>query len=176
MRKSVIPEDSLLFDSKFDYSDAFSSALPANKKDINALKLVKAMFSSSPKWVVQMLKLRNRIVSVFGLKTPNGTQNPEQLLEEFSGNIGERIGLFEVFQSTASEMVLGENDKHLDFRLSIHLNDPIDNDLQIVTLSTIVVYHNFFGKMYFFIVKPFHVLVVPSMLRKMIKKISEGDE
>ncbi len=45
------------------------------------------------------------------------------------------------------------------------------NNLKKLTISTTAKFNNWFGKLYLLPVKPFHKLIVPIMLRRMIKKI-----
>ena len=42
-----------------------------------------------------------------------------------------------------------------------------------LTISTTVEYNNWFGKLYFFPVRPFHKLIVPAMLKGIIKKLEK---
>ncbi|MOA34437.1 hypothetical protein D3C78_1558100 [compost metagenome] len=60
---------------------------------------------------------------------------------------------------------MGENDRHLDFKVSL-LAQQTGNTNSSITISTVVNYHNWFGKFYFFFVKPFHKRIVPVMLKK----------
>jgi hypothetical protein len=43
--------------------------------------------------------------------------------EVFQCEVGERAGLFKVFDKTSNEIVLGENDKHLSFRVSFLIDN-----------------------------------------------------
>jgi hypothetical protein len=84
--------------------------------------------------------------------------------------------LFKVLEKTDREAVVGEDDKHLDFRVSVHL-DPLPGSAPYayaLTLSTIVLFHNRIGKLYFAVVKPFHQLIVPAMLRGIAKRLRVG--
>ena len=57
--------------------------------------------------------------------------------------------------------MLGEDDKHLDFRVCLR----VLGDGQ-ATLATLVRFHNVWGRAYFACVRPFHGLVVKGMLRR----------
>lgn len=108
---------------------------------------------------------RNSIVSVFGLKT--------SILEQ-SGNrweIGSQAGMFKVFGKTTHEIILGDDDKHLDFRVSLLL-EP-DKQYKRVAVTTTVKYHNWLGRCYFFFVKPIHRLIVPLTLKPKFKRLAE---
>jgi hypothetical protein len=62
----------------------------------------------------------------------------------------------------------------LDFRISLFL-EPIEGDVfkKIITISTTVIFHNKFGKIYFLPVKPFHKRIVPVMLKGIIKHLEQ---
>ena len=84
----------------------------------------------------------------------------------------EKLGLFRVFHRTDNEVILGEDDKHLNFRISLYKEDTPDSEgSKHLTLSTTVVFNNWFGKLYFLPVKPFHKLIVPKMLKGIIRQI-----
>ncbi len=73
---------------------------------------------------------------------------------------------------TNSEVILGENDKHLNFRVSL-LQEQIQNrsDTKLLTISTTVEFNNWFGRLYFLPVRPFHKLIVPTIMKEMIKNL-----
>lgn len=110
-----------------------------------------------PKWVAALMRCRNAVVRRLGLKT--------EMTKGFTPKyeVGETIGFFKIFSVTADEIVLGADDKHLDFRVSVfNSKAPIYN----IKLTTLVQYNNSFGKLYMTIVKPFHVLVVKHMVKQ----------
>ncbi|HYF03821.1 MAG TPA: DUF2867 domain-containing protein, partial [Patescibacteria group bacterium] len=67
---------------------------------------------------------------------------------------------------------LGEDDKHLNFRISFLLKENQAKHYQFI-LSTVVVINNFTGTVYFLPVKPFHSLIVPDMMRSIVKYLQE---
>ena len=100
-------------------------------------------------------------------------QNKEALLRNFKGNEGERLGLFKVFSRSENELILGEDDKHLDFRVSL-LQVPLSSSKAELTISTTVKFHNAFGRSYFFLVKPFHKLIVQTMLKGIVHQLGKN--
>jgi hypothetical protein len=68
--------------------------------------------------------------------------------------IGDRIGVWPVFSPSENEVVAGCKNKHMDFRLSVL--KLTDGDRASVVVSTICTVHNLFGKLYLFLVVPFH--------------------
>ncbi|MEL7062635.1 MAG: DUF2867 domain-containing protein [Bacteroidota bacterium] len=173
--KSTLPQHSLLTGTNYAYVDSFQGTYLDVANDISAQDIGKAFFYSAPKWTAQLFELRNRLVSVFGLKTPDKTQDRQALLDNFTCEAGERLGLFKVFDRTEDEVILGEDDRHLDFRISLYKESTNAHDgTKNLTLSTTVTFHNRFGKLYFLPVKPFHRLIVPIMLNGIIHQIENN--
>ena len=117
--KTNLPDNSILNNNnkKYDYVDSFQGTLIDSENKFKPIDIGKAFFSSGPKWVGILFTLRNRIVSVFGLKTSGKDGDIKQQLENFKCEPGEQLGLFKVFDKTDNEVVLGEDDKHLNFRI-----------------------------------------------------------
>jgi len=59
-----------------------------------------------------LFALRNRIVSVFGFKTP-AARGKNAAGHGGEWESGERVGIFEVLARSTDEIVLGDNDRHL---------------------------------------------------------------
>ena len=173
---TTLPDNSLLNNNpqKYDYIDSFQSEINDPNNKIVSSDVGKAFFSSAPKWVEALMTLRNKIVSVFGLKISNKISNRQQQLDDFKCEKGEQLGLFKVFEKNNNEVILGENDKHLDFRVSLFIeNIGTHQEKKMITISTTVMFHNWFGKAYFQLIRPFHRLIVPKMLKGILEKIAE---
>ena len=62
--------------------------------------------------------------------------------------------------------MLGEDDRHLDFRASLLLR-PCEAESGTELVATTVVHcHNVLGRAYLMVIRPFHHLVVRSNLRR----------
>lgn len=175
--KTTLPKDSLLYAThkEYDYVDSYRRGGIENK--CTSVDLGKAFFSCSPKWVEKVFYLRNKIVSLFGLKTSGNHVDRAKQLENFKCEPGEQMGLFKVFETTKNEVIFGEDDKHLNFRVSLFVQPEVEVSAaknKEVTISTIVEFNNWFGKLYFLPVRPFHKLIVPSMLKGMIKELEKN--
>ena len=72
--------------------------------------------------------------------------------------VGDRAGLFHVVARAADEILLGEDDAHLDFRVSLMVRDGA------ATVSAVVRFHGALGRVYFFFVKPMHGHIVRGRL------------
>ena len=164
---SVLLNTSILNQQQFDYVDTYSRILPGGKTPTST-QIGKAFFTSAPPWVSGLFQLRNKIVKVFGLKTTGEANDRDAKLRAFKCEPGERLGLFKVFEKTENEVILGENDKHLNFRISLRIESK---KTAVIHMTTAIQFHNRFGKVYFFFVKPFHKIIAPIMLKNIIKKL-----
>ncbi len=145
------------FITSLDFFDAFKVKLINPNQDVDAIYI--AIFNHAPKWVAFLMGLRNKIVGLFGLDTGNGSKQTKIT----TLSVGDKHGVFKIFDIQPNEIIAGEDDSHLNFRVSV-LNE--DGNL---ILSTLVHYNSNFGKFYFFIVKPFHKLVVKGMMKNAVK-------
>lgn len=176
--KTTLPKNSLLhLDYKtYDFVDSYQSKLNDAGNAITTVDIGRAFFSGGPEWIGKLFALRNKIVGLFGLKTPGETENRDEQLANFKCEKGERLGLFQVFDRTENEVILGEDDKHLNFRISLYLSEIRDGDsTRNLTISTTVVFHNWWGRLYFMPVRPFHKLIVPSMLKQSIRALEQHE-
>ena len=165
---SVLRRDNV----KYDYIDSFQGSFIDESNSITSQQIGKAFFRSAPGWVEKLFIVRNKIVAVFGLKTSRTATNRQQLLNNFKCEPNEQLGLFKVFDRTDNEVILGEDDKHLNFRVSLFKIDSAENQKsKNLIISTTIEFKNWFGKLYFVPVRPFHKLIVPAMLKGIIKEI-----
>jgi hypothetical protein len=74
------------------------------------------------------------------------------------------VGFFPVHWEGKDEIVLGANDRHLDFRLSLLRRHSPTGTLLIAT--TVVHTHNALGLTYLNAIRPFHHLVVRANLAR----------
>lgn len=175
IKKTEFPEKSILSPGKkdFDYMDSFQGELTDSDGNIDISEIGKTFFTSGPKWGKKMFAFRNRVMGLIGLKTGyEGEKQPTE--KDFQCEVGERAGLFKIFDKTSSEIVLGEDDKHLDFRVSLLIDKTSkDANQNSLTISTTVKFHNWWGVLYFLPVRPFHKLIVPAMLKNMIGQLEK---
>ncbi|SDT31559.1 DUF2867 domain-containing protein [Bradyrhizobium canariense] len=134
------------------FADAFR--LEIESKTLDARHAAQRMMGRSPRWIETLLSLRNLLVAPFGLKTSGASEKPPR----------EMIGIFPILRETPERLVAGFNDKHLDFRVVIDV--ATSGSSQQVTATTLVLTHNWFGRIYLAIIRPFHRVIVPAMLRQ----------
>jgi hypothetical protein len=120
--------------------------------NLSAREACVRMVLHGPRWVDALTRLRNILVTPFGLKT-SGEGAPAP---------GGLIGLFPVVSETPERLVAGFNDYHLDFRIVIDVAGAA-TDRQ-VTATTLVRTHNWLGRTYLALITPFHKLVARGMM------------
>ncbi|WP_022976052.1 DUF2867 domain-containing protein [Nevskia ramosa] len=140
-------------------ADAYSIELPS-RASTNPELLARFIFSHRAPWIRNLIAVRDAIVGRLGLKTA------KQLTSLGEESEAGRIGAFKIYDISLTEIVLGGDDKHLDFRLSVYCsNQPSSGSKRQLTFSTVVHCHNRLGRLYIFVIAPFHRLVVQSSLR-----------
>lgn len=142
-----------------DLADAFAIQLPADAcQDPDVL--ARFIFSQQPAWIGVLTRVRDLLVAGFGLKTT-------RQLAALGGEGGAaRVGPFKVYSTNATEIVVGEDDRHLDFRLSVLRSPGAPGGCARLTLSTVVHCHTLPGRSYLFMIAPFHRMVVRASLRR----------
>lgn len=95
---------------------------------------------SMPRWANALLALRNKIVAPLGLKT--------EVSDTGSGAI------FPITYQDETEVILGTDDRHLNFRICIRQQEGR------IHMATWVHRNNLLGWLYLAVVMPFHILIV----------------
>lgn len=138
------------------FTDAYR--LEVDGQNLDAREAAMRMMARAPRWVDALLVLRNVIVAPFGLKTSGAAKRMPRDI----------IGIFPVVSETPERLVVGFNDKHLDFR--VVLDVATLGQRQSVTATTLVLTHNWLGRTYLRIIMPFHRRVVRAMLRQVAQR------
>ena len=139
-------------------ADAYAVGLSsAGVRQMDMQALARVVLCSQPRWAQWLLAVRDIIVTPFGIKTA------KQLGAKPDG----RIGIFRIYAVSDDEIIVGEDDSHLDFRLSVLRNR--DAGLHgSITFSTVVHCHNWIGRSYILLIRPFHKLVVRRTLARAV--------
>ena len=131
-----------------DYSDSLSKRInPVNPLTPDCI--FEEMFCNFPKPVDLLMKMRNVLVKPLGLQGGGGFRN---LISERNDE----------------EIIICKNDKHLCFWVGIYCSRP-EEGWQEASVTTVVKFNNFLGKIYFIGIWVFHKLLVKSLFRKAIK-------
>lgn len=145
------------------YWDCFETSL--GRPDLSAQEIYLEIFSHFPQWAKSLLLLRNKIVSTFGIRGPTSAEL-DGLKVKQSYVAGDKIALFTLFSQSVDELVAGGDDKHLAFKVSVlKVAEP---EATKVVLTTIVSPHNLFGRVYLFLILPFHKFGVKTLMRNAV--------
>lgn len=142
IKLAAIPHNSAVLDG-FDevhFHDAYQIFAKTDK----GIAEISNEIMMLPYWAVALFKLRNAIVGVFGLKA------------------GKAEAAFPIISQTENEIVKGMPDRHLNFRVAF-IKDP---DAGTISITTAVHFNNMWGRVYFFPVKPFHKIIMRTLLKR----------
>lgn len=129
------------------FADCTGVVLPAS---LSAPELVDALFARPPAWFRPLMRLRDRLTGLFGLKP--------------AGN-----GPFPVVSRDDRVVVLGFDDRHLDFRLVAHAV-PAEGGGTAFSMATLVRPHNLLGRAYLVAVLPFHRVIARTMMAGLARR------
>lgn len=136
--------------------DAYAMRLPDGATH-DPETLARFIFANQPDWVWRLMRLRDRIVGPAGLKT----------VERLHASGVGRVGIFRIYETHPGEIILGEDDRHLDFRLSVLCRpEPHAGSAHSIVVSTVVHCHNRLGRSYLFVIAPFHRRIIQAGLRR----------
>lgn len=141
-----------------DLADAFAAELsPASEsKGIDAI--ARSVFGHPSPWFRMLLSIRDAAVRPWGVKSS------KQLRRQAIADETDHIDFFQVMARSETEIVLGENDRHLDFRASLLLRPKPDGVRAELVVTTVVRCHNAIGRIYLAAIAPFHRHVIRSKL------------
>lgn len=137
-----------------DFADAFSVVVPG--AGLDARPVAARAFDDPPPWAAALMTARNAVMGRLGYKAPDTR----------------RTG-FPILRSSPEEVVMGLDDRHLDFRALVRVSAVTASSSRI-TLATAVATHNWRGRLYLAAIMPFHRLIVRDMLRRMAVRITQG--
>ncbi len=144
------------------YCDTYTAPLDVPIGMDEALERIFAF----PAWVSLLVKVRNAVVRLFGLKTGDRVEDGTAA----SRRNGSRASYPPVIARNDNEVVMGFDDKHLNFRLSVMLSKA--EAQAVASLVTVVHFNNVWGRLYFVPVRPFHCLIVRSLMKRLMKSQS----
>lgn len=141
-----------------DFADAYALPVPPG---LPARAVAAAVFSSSPGWGAALMGLRNVLVAPLGLVA---TRRQLVRAAEAVNGTGATVGFFPLLAETPDEVVMGLDDRHLDFRVSVRVEG--DAGARRAVVVTRVRFHGALGRAYFLPVRPVHRVLVPAMMRR----------
>lgn len=153
---------------RIDHGDAYRVLLPEGCAP-SAREAAEAMFGAPPTWLRSLLGLRDRLVRPFGLRPARGGENDGRWSDAGGW------GVMHLQAETPNEMLLGDDDRHLDFRVSLFVERGA-NARHSLVVATVVRFHNPLGRLYFLPVLPFHRRIVPAMMRTAVARLCRAQK
>lgn len=128
-----------------DYVDSFSRIVQS-RRTVAPEDFAGMAFDRPPAWIGRLMKLRNRLVGPLGLKT--------------GGRFTDRV-----CGRSPDEIVFGMPDKHLTFHVSLRCGEKGPAG-QRLSMTTVVRFNNRLGRLYFFLIRPFHKIIVYATMKR----------
>ena len=143
---------------ELDYHDSRSVLLPVQ---ITALQAWNLMTAEQGPLMRLAFRTRDAISALFGVKRIGGFSGTRREVVQ----AGDYLDFFLVEHSAPEVLVLTERDRHLDVMTCVSLAD------RVLTITSSVVTHNTFGRLYMLPVGPAHKLIVNSYLKRLQRKL-----
>ncbi len=147
-RPAAVPSGGLLAGAlaRVDFADAHAvpvrPGMPADPQ-----VWADAIFRDPPGWVAGLMGLRQALVGLVGIARGDDSS-------------------FATLRRVDDEVLLGTDERHLDFRASVR-REP-----DRVVLTTVVTLHNARGRGYFALVRPVHPMIVRAMLTRAARRLA----
>jgi hypothetical protein len=110
--------------------------------------LARAGFERPAGWIRALTRVRDAVMATVGVKS-------SRAIGAAAAARGPVIGYFPLLSKSAGELVVGEDDRHLDFRVAILLRTGAAGGRELVVV-TVVHCHNRLGRTYLAVIAPFH--------------------
>ncbi len=154
-----------------DFFDAYEVAdkHPAQ----SALQTWLHVVAHTPAWTRALMFVRNKAVRLVGLKDlgqlhdGHPPASGQSLCDARSYRVGDRVGIFLIRHVSDTEVVMGQNDKHLDVQVSLAKRGQQGTAPATVVVSTVVHIHNALGHAYMAVITPFHRRIVRAMMLRL---------
>jgi hypothetical protein len=143
-----------------DLVDAYAVLLPAGASEDPAVLMRRAL-ATQPGWARGLMAVRDRVMRVFKVKTST------RIGAAATAAGREQVGFFPVVSRSATEIVVGEDDRHLDFRTALQVRG--EAGAREVVVTTVVQCHNALGRTYLLAITPFHKLIVRAGLQRVAR-------
>jgi hypothetical protein len=140
-----------------DLLDAFAINLPAGASD-DIEVLARSAFERPAGWIRALTRVRDAVMATVGVKS-------SRAIGAAAAARGLVIGYFPLLSKSADELVMGEDDRHLDFRAAILLRATAEGGRELVAV-TVVHCHNQLGRAYLAAITPFHRAIVQANLER----------
>ena len=146
-----------------DLLDAFAIHLPVAASD-DLEVLARALFERQAGWIGALTWVRDAVMATVGVKS-------SRAIGAAAAARGSVIGYFPLLSKSADELVVGEDDRHLDFRVAILLRTGAVCGRELVVV-TVVHCHNRLGRTYLAVIAPFHRAIAQANLERAAREMA----
>lgn len=168
-RPDTLPAASALnsYRAPGDFLDTYSIS-PGGRTDLlraDMRVLADHVLNADVNWMRMLLGMRDSFAGMVGMKTTRELGQDQGAHSIVDKTVGDRIGFFRIYEIAENEIILGEDDWHQDFRVSVLRAS--DKEPRIYA-STCCKRHNLAGYAYLAAILPFHKLIVRTVLDKAV--------
>ena len=142
--------------------DAFAIRLPAEaSNDLEVL--ARFALERQAGWIRALTFARDVVMTPFGVKSSRAVGHAGKAQ-------GQVIGFFPLLSKSATELIVGADDRHLDFRVALQLRADAANGRELLA-ATVVHCHNRLGRIYLATIAPFHRVIVQASLERAVREM-----
>src|SRR6516165_1461615 len=146
-----------------DLLDAFAIRLPAGaSNDLEVLTRI--ALERQAGWIRALTLVRDTVMATVGVKSSRaiGAAAAARGLMV--------IGYLPVLSKSAGELVMGGDDRHLDFRVGVQQRPGVPDGRELV-VATVVHCHNGLGRTYLAVIAPFHRTILRANLERRVRML-----
>jgi hypothetical protein len=128
--------------------------------------LARVAFERQAAWIRALTWVRDAVMAAVGVKSSRaiGAAAATRGLQV--------IGYLPLLSKSAEELVMGGDDRHLDFRVAVLLRTGAAGGRELVVV-TVVHCHNRLGRTYLAVIAPFHRTILRANLERAVR-VMEG--
>jgi hypothetical protein len=145
-----------------NFSDAYQA--PVSRPELGPQDVYRVALGRVTAWVKVLFKMRGIVASILGLRHERVVDVP--FAPGATYKVGQRVGMFTIRSIEPDELIVGGDDKHLYFRMSVFRSSL--NGVETASVSTAVEIHNITGGIYMLVIKPFHRVIARAMLQRAV--------
>eukprot|EP00903_Cladosiphon_okamuranus_P001244 g1242.t1 len=134
--------------------------------DADMRVLANHILNADISWMRALLAVRDRLTGLIGMKTTDKLALEQSDMPLDMRQVGDRVEFFKIYSISDNEIILGEDDWHQDFRVSVLRTNGRSPR---VYASTCCKRHNLGGYAYLALILPFHKLIARSVLDKAVE-------
>jgi len=166
----------------FGYKESYECEFARWGRQITFEDVKKALIkvldgSMDPWWMKVLEKIRDKAGLLIGSKEFYTKENQMKSGDPDSIKLGDKFGGFMIFQVLENEVIMGLDDKNMDFRLSVLLDKNTEKaGVYRIIETTTVKYNTWFGKLEFFFIRPFHRhIIIPMFFKQLMAQDALAD-